>query len=49
MQIGENIAFIYNGVIWWEGNKEELIQSNNKELNNFVFASDLFKRLKKSS
>jgi len=49
MQIGENIAFIYNGVIWWEGNKEELIHSNNKELNNFVFASDLFKRLKKSS
>ena len=49
MQIGENIAFIYNGVIWWEGNKEELIHSNNKELNNFVFASELFKRLKKSS
>ncbi len=49
MQIGENIAFIYNGVIWWEGNKEELIHSNNKELNNFVFASELFKRLKKLS
>ena len=49
MQIGENIAFIYHGVIWWEGNKEELIHSNNKELNNFVFASELFKRLKKSS
>lgn len=49
MQIGDNIAFIYNGVIWWEGNKEELIHSNNKELNNFVFASELFKRLKKSS
>ncbi|MAR40254.1 MAG: ABC transporter ATP-binding protein [Flavobacteriales bacterium] len=49
MQIGENIAFIYNGVIWWEGNKEELIHSNNNELNNFVFASELFKRLKKSS
>ena len=49
MQIGENIAFIYNGIIWWEGNKEELIHSNNKELNNFVFASKLFKRLKKSS
>ncbi len=49
MQIGEKIAFIYNGSIWWEGNKEELINSNNKELNEFVFASELFKRLKKSS
>ena len=49
MQIGENIAFIHNGSIWWEGNKEELINSNNKELNEFVFASELFKRLKKSS
>ena len=49
MQIGEKIAFIHNGSIWWEGNKEELINSNNKELNEFVFASELFKRLKKSS
>ena len=49
MQIGEKIAFIYNGSIWWQGNKEELINSNNKELNEFVFASELFKRLKKSS
>ena len=48
MQIGENIAFIYNGTIWWKGNKEELINSNNRELNEFVFDSELFKRLKKS-
>ena len=40
--------FIYNGTIWWKGNKEELINSNNQELNEFVFASELFKRLKKS-
>jgi len=46
MQIGENIVFIHKGVIWWEGNKEELIHTNNKELKNFVFASELFKRLK---
>ncbi len=46
MQIGENIVFIHKGVIWWEGNKEELIHTNNKELNDFVFASELFKRLK---
>jgi phospholipid/cholesterol/gamma-HCH transport system ATP-binding protein len=46
MEIGENIAFINHGEIWWTGNKEELLNSNNKELNDFVFASELFKRLR---
>lgn len=47
MQIGDNIAFINDGRIWWTGNKEELFHSDNTELNNFVFASKLFKRLKR--
>ena len=47
MEIGENIAYINNGVISWTGNKEELLESNNDQLNDFVFASELFKRLKK--
>ena len=46
MQIGDNIAFIHNGRIWWKGNKEDLFKSDNTELNSFVFASKLFKRLK---
>ena len=46
IEIGENIAFINHGEIWWDGNKEELLNSDNKELNNFVFASKLFKRLR---
>ena len=49
MQIGTNIAFIYKGEMLWQGSKEELIKSNNKELTDFVFASDLFKRLRRSS
>jgi phospholipid/cholesterol/gamma-HCH transport system ATP-binding protein len=48
MQIGTNIAFIHKGAMWWKGNKEDLIKSNNKELTDFVFASNLFQRLKKS-
>jgi phospholipid/cholesterol/gamma-HCH transport system ATP-binding protein len=47
MEIGENIAFINQGEIWWTGNKYELFNSENTELNDFVFASKLFKRLKK--
>ena len=48
MQIGDNIIFIYKGKKWWNGSKEDLIKSDNKELIDFVFASKLFKRLKKS-
>ena len=48
MQIGENIAFIHRGELWWEGGKEEIIKSDNIELTNFIFASNLFKRLRKS-
>ena len=47
MEIGDKIAFIHQGKIWWKGNKEELMASENKELNDFVFASKLFKRLRK--
>ena len=46
MEIGEHIAYINKGEIWWTGSKEDLIKSDNKELNNFVFASELFKRIK---
>ena len=46
MQIGEKIAFIHDGIIWWSGGKEDLITSNNQEVDDFVFASDLFKRIK---
>ena len=48
MEIGENITFINKGEIWWKGSKDELLNSNNNELNDFVSASELFKRLKKA-
>ena len=47
MEIGERIAYLYKGKLSWHGTKEELINTKNKELNDFVFASKLFKRLKK--
>ena len=47
MEIGDNIAFIYEGKVWWKGNKEDLMTSENQELNDFVFASELFKRLRR--
>ena len=47
MEIGEHIMFIYKGSKWWEGDKGHIFSTDNKELNNFVFASDLFKSIKK--
>lgn len=46
MNIGETIIFIKEGVLEWRGNKDEVISSNNKALNDFVFASDLFRKVK---
>ncbi|GHS90967.1 ABC transporter ATP-binding protein [Bacteroidia bacterium] len=46
MNIGEKIIFINEGEKAWEGNKEEIMTSSNKALNDFVFASDLFKKVK---
>jgi len=46
MNIGEKIIFICEGEKAWEGTKDEIMSSSNRELNDFVFASDLFKRVK---
>lgn len=46
MEIGENIIFIKNGEKAWEGNRHQIFDSNNDSLNDFVFASDLYKKVK---
>ena len=46
MGIGENIIFICDGKKEWQGNKETVISSHNQKLNDLVFASDLFKKVK---
>ena len=46
LNIGDKIAFIYEGKLWWEGNKEDVMNSNNKELDEFIFSTELTKRIK---
>lgn len=46
-EIGEKIVFIYKGKKWWEGNAEEIMKSDNTELNEFVFASKMMQSLKR--
>lgn len=44
--IGENIIFISKGKKGWEGNSEGVMSSTNEDLNDLVFASELFKKVK---
>jgi phospholipid/cholesterol/gamma-HCH transport system ATP-binding protein len=46
MGMGDKIIFIYEGEKWWEGSKEDVLSSDNKEFNSFVFASALTRKLK---
>jgi len=39
-EIGDNIAFIYQGQKWWEGNKEHIRDSGNEEFLTFMKASE---------
>ena len=46
MEIGEKIVYIHEGKKWWEGSKNDILLSDNQELNDFVFASAMAKRAK---
>ena len=46
MEIGEKIVYIHEGKKWWEGTKDDILLSENPELNDFVFASAMAKRAK---
>ena len=45
LQIGENVAFIYEGNLWWRGDKHSICETDNPELLEFLNASELTKRL----
>jgi phospholipid/cholesterol/gamma-HCH transport system ATP-binding protein len=49
IEIGEKIAFIYSGKLWWVGDKHEILDTDNEELNSFVYATELTRRLKKGN
>ena len=46
IEIGENINFLYEGESWWKGGKKDIIQTDNQEINDFVYASQFMKTLK---
>ena len=46
MGIGDSIIYIYQGHKEWEGTKDEVFSATNQRLNDFIFASDLLKKVK---
>ena len=48
MGIGENILFIDQGHKEWQGKSEDIMTSDNERLTDFIFASDLLKKMKRS-
>lgn len=48
METGENIIFINEGRKWWQGTRDQLLDSDNAELNEFIFAGSLMRQVKKA-
>ena len=46
MGIGDSILYIYQGHKEWEGTKNDVFTATNERLNNFIFASDLLRKVK---
>ncbi|WP_291960584.1 ABC transporter ATP-binding protein [Maribacter sp.] len=46
MQIGEKIIFLKDGLLEWEGSKNEIFKTDNEAVTNFVYSSDLFKKVR---
>ena len=49
MEIGDHINLLNKGKVAWQGDKEEVLESDNEYLNDFIFASPFLQRLRKSA
>ena len=48
MEIGEKIIFLKEGVLAWEGSKKEIFKTDNEAIVDFVYSSELFKKIRKA-
>ena len=49
LEIGDHIVFLKDGCMVWEGTKDNVYSETNADLNDFVFASNLFKKVKQAN
>ena len=47
IEIGEKIVFLKNGFKEWEGSKETIFRTDNKAVTDFVYSSELFKKVRR--
>ena len=46
MEIGEKIVFLRNGIKEWEGTNKEIFRTDNEAITNFVYSSELYKKVR---
>ena len=48
MEIGDNILFLKDGLKAWQGTKEEIFKTDNQDVTDFVYSSNLFKKVREA-
>lgn len=46
MEISDRVNFVHQGQLWWSGTKSEVLTTDNKELNDFIFPSEFMKEIR---
>ena len=49
MNIGDNILFLSNGKLAWKGDKTQILNTDNKTLNEFLFSSEILRQVKEQA
>ncbi len=47
MEIGDKVDFLHEGRLWWSGSRHEILYTDNTELNDFVYATELMRTITK--
>ncbi len=48
MEIGQKIIFLKEGILAWEGTKKDIFKTDNEAIVDFVYSSNLFKKIRKA-
>jgi len=48
MEIGDKIVFLKNGIKAWEGSKDDIFETDNEAIVDFVYSSNLYKKIKQA-
>ena len=49
MNIGDHILFLADGKLAWEGDKTQILNTDNKQLNDFLFSSEILRQVKEQA